>query len=444
MSAPAIRSETGRLQSCILCAPGRELDAMVPRHIQALRQSQAAEGELTQGDQWQPNPDYLLFDDLVLLPQLASEHAQLQAVIAAATGDRQCLDFRDLLDQVLQLPGVRGSLTEEILDLELQLGADPGQLGLARGRLGELAPHELSEALLSGLDPRDDAEILGGPCPNVLFARDLWAVVGQQLVLGYPRARARKRDGVLARCVARHHPRLAGAQLLDIRADHRGRPGGLAPEELIDDRCVEGGDVLVVTPDTVLIGIGERTTLRGALAVARGLQGQGFRHVLGVQLPLARAMMHLDTVMTFVDRGLALAYLPALQGPEALRVVDLLDGGRALPYGVDRALQEAGSPVEWVPCGGSDPRAAAREQWSDGANAVCLAPGRIVLYGRNTATLRELNRRGFEVLTPAQFIANAEWLLQGGRRFVVALGGSELSRGRGGPRCLTLPLLRAG
>lgn len=443
MSAPAIRSETGRLQSCILCAPGRELDAMVPRHIQALRQRPAAPGE-TPGEEWQANPDYLLFDDLVLLPQLASEHAQLQAVIAAATGDRQCLDFRDLLDQVLQLPGVRGALTEEILDLELQLGATPGQLGMARGRLDELAPHELGEALLSGLDPRDDAEILGGPCPNVLFARDLWAVVGQQLVLGYPRARARKRDGVLARCVARHHPRLADAQLLDIRADQRGQPGSLARDELVDDRCVEGGDVLVVTPDTVLIGIGERTTLRGALAVARGLQGQGFRHVLGVQLPLARAMMHLDTVMTFVDRGLALAYLPALQGPEALRVVDLLDGGRALPYGVDRALQEAGSPVEWVPCGGSDPRAAAREQWSDGANAVCLAPGRIVLYGRNTATLRELNRRGFEVLTPAQFIANAEWLLQGGRRFVVALGGSELSRGRGGPRCLTLPLLRAG
>lgn len=444
MSALGIRSETGRLQACILCAPGRELDAMVPRHIQALRQKPAGVDEASGAEEWQPNPDYLLFDDLVLLPQLASEHAQLQAVIAAATGEKHCLDLRDLLDQTLQLPGVRGELTAEVLELERQLGAGPQQLQRAGERLGELAPHELREALLSGLDPRDDAEILGGPCPNVLFARDLWAVVGQQLVLGYPRARARKRDGVLARCVARHHPRLASAQLLDIRGDDGGRPGGVSDDELRDERCIEGGDVLVVTPDTVLVGIGERTTLRGALALAEGLQRQGFRHVLGVQLPLARAMMHLDTVMTFVDRGLALAYLPALHGPEGLRVVDLLQGGRALPYGIDRALQEAGAPVEWVPCGGSDARAAAREQWSDGANAVCLAPGRIVLYGRNTATLRELNRRGFEVLTPAQFIANAEWLLQGGRRFVVALGGSELSRGRGGPRCLTLPLLRAG
>ena len=115
-----------------------------------------------------------------------------------------------------------------------------------------------------------------------------------------------------------------------------------------------------------------------------------------------------------------------------------------MPYGLEQALELAGAPMEWIACGGHDPRAAAREQWSDGANAVCLAPGRIVLYARNTATLRELNRRGFEVLTPAQFIANADLLLQGGRRFVVALGGSELSRGRGGPRCLTLPLARAG
>lgn len=413
---------------------------MVPRHIEALRRTGPRDGP----DVWQANPDYLLFDDLVLLPQLKAEHAQLQAVIAAATGDRQCLDFRELLEQVLPLPGVRGALVEEVLDLEQQLGAPMERMASARARLDELAPHELAETLLSGLDPRDDAEILGAPCPNVLFARDLWAVVGQNLVLGYPKARARKRDGVLARCVARHHPSLAQAQLLDIRMDQRGRPGGLAPDELQEERCVEGGDVLVVSPDTVLIGIGERTSLAGALAVAGPLRERGYRQVLGVKLPLARAMMHLDTVLTFVDRGLALAYLPALQGPEPLQMLDLGDGGKLLPYGLEQALQLAGSPVEWIACGGNDPRAAAREQWSDGANAVCLAPGRIVLYGRNTATLRELNRRGFEVLTPAQLIANADLLLQGGRRFVVALGGSELSRGRGGPRCLTLPLARAG
>lgn len=440
MTLPAIHSETGRLLACVLCAPGRELDAMVPRHIEALRRTGPPSGP----ESWQANPDYLLFDDLVLLPQLKSEHAQLQAVIAAATGERQCLDFRELLEQVLQQPGVRGALLEEVLDLERQLGAPTARVALARGRLSELAPHELAETLLCGLDPRDDSEILGAPSPNVLFARDLWAVVGQNLVLGYPRARARKRDGVLARCVARHHSQLAQAQLIDIRLDQRGRPGAVAPDELLDERCIEGGDVLVISPDTVLIGIGERTTLTGALAVARALVDRGYRQVLGVQLPLARAMMHLDTVLTLVDRGLALAYMPALQGPDALRVVDLSDAGKPLPYGLEQALQLAGAPVEWIACGGHDPRAAAREQWSDGANAVCLAPGRIVLYGRNTATLRELNRRGFEVLTPAQFIANAELLLQGGRRFVVALGGSELSRGRGGPRCLTLPLARAG
>lgn len=422
-----VTSETGQLRACALWGPGSEFDAMAPDHIAPLRLGRHG---------WEPNPDYLLFDDLVLLDHLRQEHAILRAVVAAATGERNCLDLRDMLTSVLAERVARGEIVEQVLDMEAQLGTPAPQLRHARQRLDDLTPVELSAALVTGLDPDDERALLAAPSPNLLFARDLAAVVGNSLVLSYPRARARKRDGIIARGIARHHPRLAGAQVIDIRL------GDDSPSEAVDDRTVEGGDVLVVAKDLVLVGLGERTSERGALLLAAALHARGIANVWGVRLPHQRATMHLDTVMTWIEPGRALAWLPGLGGDQA-QVVDLVAGGQPIGRDVRALLEARGRALDLVPCGGADPRAGAREQWSDGANAVCLGPGRIVLYGRNRATLRELNRRDYQVLSPDEFIANADLLMLGDRRWVVALPGSELSRGRGGPRCLTLPLQRA-
>ncbi len=431
--APEITSEIGRLTACVLCAPGPEHDAMAPDHISPLRLGPYG---------WESNPDYLLFDDLVLLPQLQAEHAALRRLVAAFTGDRNCLDLRDLLGHVLALPAARAEVIEEVLDLEGQLGLAGPRLAHARAALADLSAADLCHALVAGADPESGAAILSYPAPNLLFARDLLAVVGSAVVLGWPRSRARKRDGILARAIARHHPRLRDAARIDIRAD---RPG-LSPAELDDERCLEGGDVLVLRSDLVLIGIGQRTTLPAALRLAALLRERGVRQVIGVVLPVARATMHLDTVVTMVDRDLVLAFPPALAGGagdlDAVGLVDLHADACPIAGPLPSVLSERGLQVAVVPCGDGDPRAALREQWSDGANAFCLVPGGIVLYGRNGATLRALNRHGFAVLSPEFVIDNAERLAAAGERFVVALPGSELSRGRGGPRCLTLPLAR--
>jgi arginine deiminase len=121
----------------------------------------------------------------------------------------------------------------------------------------------------------------------------------------------------------------------------------------------------------------------------------------------------------------------------------LLADGQAMGCDLPAILDRRGKPMQTVACGDGDPIAAAREQWTDGANAFCLGPGRIVLYARNQATLRALNRVGFEIVTAEDFIRNAALWMQGRRRFVVAVSGFELSRGRGGPRCLTLPVRRS-
>ena len=426
-------SEIGRLQACVLSAPGPEHDAMLPAHIAPLRLGPYG---------WQANPEYLLFDDLVLLPQLQAEHAVLRGLVAAFAGERGTFDFRTMLGQVLADPACRAGIVNEVLDLDGQLGAPGPQLVRARARMADLAPLELTYALTAGCDPEDGSTLLTGPVPNLLFARDLWAVVGDALVLGYPRTRARKRDGVLARWVAQRHPACKALAVLDIRG---GPLPGISMAELDDERCVEGGDVLVLRHDLVLIGVGERTTLTAALRLAELLHARGVSHVLGVILPVARATMHLDTVMTAVDSDLLLVYPPTLGGGDPLQavaLVDLLQQGCAIEAPLPAALAERGVRAAMVPCGDGDPRAAEREQWSDGANALCLCPGGVVLYGRNTATLRALNRAGFEIVQPSYAMDNAELLVQRGDRFVVALHGSELSRGRGGPRCLTLPLAR--
>lgn len=428
MSAQAgIPNETARLMTCALFGPGDELDRMLPRHLEPYIHAPADSGVASE---LRENPDYLLFDDLVLLPLLRDEHAELAAVIRAVTGPQGCLDIRAMAAEVLSQPEVAAAVLDQAL-------ADPQLTPLARMqgkvRLEKERGIRLVEALIQGVAPGTETPVFSGPAPNLLFARDLWARVGDAIVLGHPRHPARRRDGVISRAIAKHHRQFADVPLIDL---HEG-------EKLTAGICLEGGDVLVAGPNLVLVGHGPRTTLRAAEMLAARLPASV--EVLGVRLPFKRATMHLDTLLTFVDSNAVLAFTPAFDPQtaegERCEVTDLRTG-RVLGPDLPAILGDRLGGIEVVACGDGDPVAAVREQWTDGANAVCLAPGRIVMYTRNTRTLRALNRAGFEVMNPAQFAVNADLYLRGDRRLVVAVGGAELSRGRGGPRCLTLPISR--
>lgn len=432
-----IWSETGALTTCATFAPGAEFDCMVPAHIEAL----AADAQ----GQYQPNPDYLLFDDLVQLSLLQSEHAQLTAVIRAVTGAQQQLDLRAMLVEILADKQAAAEIAQQVLALEDQIETDEARRQLARERLRDRTPGDWATILLSGVDPHDNVRVLRWPLPNWLFARDLWAVVGEAVIVGYPRSRSRKRDGILARALLKYHPLLRDMPALDIR-QAAGTTAGVAAKEMDCDICVEGGDILVISPQLVLIGIGVRTTERAGVALAQLLRARGVTRVLGVYLPAKRATMHLDTVFTLLDRDACLVFAPIFdeKSPrnERVRIVDLAEPAVDLGCDLPNIVGQFAHRLDVIACGDGDAIAALREQWTDGANAFCLGPGRVVLYGRNTRTLQALNRAGFEVMQPEQFVANADLLMQGTRRLVVALTGAELSRGRGGPRCLTLPLAR--
>ncbi|MEC8024170.1 MAG: arginine deiminase family protein [Myxococcota bacterium] len=413
----AIHDEISQLESIIIHEPGNEMNRMHPVHLEGFRESD--EGQL------QPNPDYLLFDDLVYLPRLRAEHAEIVEVLRATCGHHNVHRVGDLLRRTLHDPVARAAAVDRILFDEAH---DRGSSWTNRqlDYLRQTDPDDLLRTLFRGTTA-DGTSMFQHPLPNLMFARDLGAVVGSHVLLTYARHPARKREMTLARTLFTQ----LGLPIIDIGDD-------------VENPALEGGDILFAGPNQVLIGVGERTAYESAAAAAARLNQAGIAKTHLVFLRVHRSTMHLDTAFTFVSHDACLVYAPQLLNPGAAQIVTIEKGKEYKRTGtLLDVMDEEGIHLDPISCGGADPVSQAREQWSDGANAFALAPGRILLYARNEQTLRTLNAQGFQIVSPQEFCRNAALFLQPGRRLVIAIEGYELSRGRGGPRCLTLPLRRA-
>ena len=241
----------------------------------------------------------------------------------------------------------------------------------------------------------------------------------------------------------------------------RGVAGGLAfadPVALPEAHsAIEGGDVLVLSPEVLMIGCSERSYPQTIEYLARDVLFPSFpmlQVVYVVMLPERRSMMHLDTVLTQIDRGMFLGHAPLLQhslDDGGAGVVSLAPGRspqlREHQSVLDVLRESFGEGTQLVACGGSELLHQEREQWTDGANALCLAPGKLLLYNRNVKTIGALKDLGFEHirLSTVQSPEQRRELVHTGmlaERTVFGFSGSELSRGRGGGRCLTMPLVR--
>ena len=418
--ALSVHSEIGRLRRVLIHKPGPEIDTMVPEMMSDL-----------------------LFDDILFGRKAQEEHDAFRGVLERA--GVEVLEAQDLLADVLEDSGLR---SDAVARLERRYGL----AGSARRRLGECSPPELAAVMVAGLRSLDEKEerqrrfFALPPVPNYFFQRDPQFVLGDRAVIASMASEAREREPMLARLIFQHHPDLAGEgppALLDRPVfggpDHD-------PEAMLP--TVEGGDVLVPGPNVVLVGRSERTNRRGIEALAEVLKGEqsAFEYLVVVELPRQRSFMHLDTVFTFVDRGECLAHEPVMLPGRAqsahASVVDLNAERLAfrLCDSVAEALDEVGIETEIIPCGGSDRINQEREQWTDGANAFAIEPGVILLYERNHETAEELERRGWRLLTEEDVLAGVPVVGRG--KTAVTFLGPELSRARGGPRCMTMPLER--
>jgi arginine deiminase len=415
-----VTSEIGRLRRVLVHEPGLEVDRMVPSMMEDL-----------------------LFDDILFGERARDEHGQFRRLLQVL--GIEVIESADLLRETLADGDARDWLWRMLLpqlppDLR---GAVPGDAD------------EMEAAVVGGwLTDGDSGGVEVGdvfrlaPLPNWCFQRDPQVVLGDGVVFSAMATPARWREGILARTIFRFHPVLRSTPV--IHDPMRPEPGH---EEFFGFHRprLEGGDVLVLSPDIVAVGVSERTNTLAVDSLARGLarMADGPRWLEVVHLPRRRAYMHLDTVFTPADRDVALAFPPVIggTGPQLADTyeVDLRSGDLTPRHRgcLLDALRGRGLALELLPCGGSDAVAQQREQWTDGANTLALAPGVITLYDRNVATADELARRGWRVVDAEDvLLGRDEVTLDDGGRICLLLPSHEISRARGGPHCLSHPLVR--
>jgi arginine deiminase len=391
-----VNSEVGTLRVVILHRPGAELQRLTPR-----------------------NNDALLFDGLPWVSRAQQEH-DVFADLLRSRGVEVLL-VSDLLTEALasgaaRMHGISAAVDARRLGLPLaqELSAylrtlDATELGhvmTAGMTFNELPFGENEFSLVRRMHHGGDFVI--DPLPNLLFTRDSSFWIGPRVAITSLALPARVRETSLTDLIYAHHPRFLG-----VRRAYESRS---AP--------VEGGDVLLLAPGVVAVGVGERTTPAGAEALARSLFDDGLAHtVLAVPIAQERAQMHLDTVCTMVDADAVVMYPNIVDSLSAFTISQRGSGvtiSSAAPF-VDAAADAMGIGKLRVIDTGLDPVTAEREQWDDGNNTLALAPGVVVAYERNVETNTRLADSGIEVLP---------------------IAASELGTGRGGPRCMSCPAAR--
>lgn len=416
-----VTSEIGRLRKVLMHEPGPEVDRMVP-----------------------PMMEELLFDDILFGDRARDEHRRFRRLLQLL--GIEVLEANDLLVKALSDEQVRAWLWARLrpeAPHALRAGSPPptAEQAVATAITGLLADDGCR-----GIEIGDLFEL--PPLPNWCFQRDPQVIMGEGVVYAAMATAARWREGLLSRCIFHFHPDFADTSvILDPLREARESGQFLGPHR----PRLEGGDVLVLSPEVVAIGVSERTNAVAVELLAEALAGRqaGPRWLEVVHVPARRAYMHLDTVFTPVDRDAALVFAPVIcgDGPHLAEVYEIdLDSSDLVPRHrgcLLDALRQRSLELEPLPCGGNDPVAQQREQWTDGANAFALAPGVIVLYDRNLATAHTLDDFGFRVIQAEDVLLGREEVsLESSERVCLLIDSHEMSRARGGPHCLTHPLER--
>lgn len=396
-------SEIGRLRTVMLHRPGRELENLMPEYLERL-----------------------LFDDIPYLKVAQEEHDAFAQCLR--DNGVEVLYLADLVAQTMEEPSVREELVEQFLD-EADLNKHRIR-EILRDYFAEMDNRTLVDTMMAGVrksDVRsfetgkladymrfrsDDYPFLIDPMPNLYFTRDPFATIGTGVSLHRMHTVTRNRETLFGKFIFQYHPKYKDVP----KWYDRGETSSL-----------EGGDILVLSKEVIAVGISQRTQEDSIDKFAHTVLSisKTFKKILAFDIPKTRSFMHLDTVFTMVDRDKFTVH-PNILHEITVFVLELVDGKVRVKEEQGRLediLKEhlGLSSVTLIKCGNDSPIDAAREQWSDGSNTLAIAPGEVVVYGRNYVTNRILEENGIKIHT---------------------IPCSELSRGRGGPRCMSMPFVR--
>ena len=402
-----VTSEIGRLKTVLLHRPGEEIENLTPALL-----------------------DRLLFDDIPYLKVAREEHDAFAKtlrdngvevlyleVLAAETMDTDNNLKDKFISEFIDEAGVQSEgLKEALIKYFNSFSTNKEMIDkmMAGVRKEELKDYH-RESLYDQVN--NVYPFVCDPMPNLYFTRDPFATIGHGITLNHMRTDTRNRETIFAKYIFRHHPRFEGKDI----------PFWFNRD---DKTSLEGGDELILSKEILAVGISQRTDSKSVEKLAKKLlyyKDTTFKTVLAFKIPVSRAFMHLDTVFTQVDYDKFTVH-PGIVGPLEVYAItkDPENDGHLIAVEECDTLENIlkkylKRDIELIKCGGGDEIIAAREQWNDGSNTLAIAPGEVVVYSRNYVTNEILEKEGIKLHV---------------------IPSSELSRGRGGPRCMSMPLIR--
>lgn len=402
-----VTSEIGRLKTVLLHRPGEEIENLTPDLL-----------------------DRLLFDDIPYLKVAREEHDAFAQTLREAGVEVLYLEVlaaeaietsnevkQQFISEFIDEAGVESERLKEALIEYFNSFSDNKSMVdkmMAGVRKEELKDYH-RESLYDQVN--NVYPFVCDPMPNLYFTRDPFATIGHGITLNHMRTDTRNRETIFAKYIFRHHPRFEGKDV----------PFWFNRDE---KTSLEGGDELILSKEVLAVGISQRTDSKSVEKLARKLlyyPDTSFKTVLAFKIPVSRAFMHLDTVFTQVDYDKFTVH-PGIVGPLEVYAItkDPEKDGQLIAVEECDTLENIlkkylKRDIELIKCGGGDEIIAAREQWNDGSNTLAIAPGEVVVYSRNYVTNEILEKKGIKLHV---------------------IPSSELSRGRGGPRCMSMPLIR--
>jgi len=370
---PEIFSEIGPIEKVYVYSPGEEHNLVLPSDVQPF---------LVEKNNIVTNKDFLLFDDIIDLKNAKDQHETFMDVINLYKKD-SCIDIR-----------------KSFLDISK------------------------NENISSEF-----------PLINLMYPRDIAAIIGNQIYLTSSSSIVRKTENFLSKSFFINQPEYKECEIIDFKKVGKGL-------------SLEGGDIFVINSNIVLIGISERTSKEAIDLIVPYIFNQSFEHVIAIDLPKERAMMHLDTIFTQISYNEGILFNHKNYNINQLSVYFASKSSKSTKlikhkFNFINLLNDLGLKI--ISCGGKQDNFKLREQLTDGANSFVLEPGKIIMYNCNDYTILELEKNGYKHISSQSFYTDPltfEKVLRSDSKVVISINGSELVKGRGGPRCMTLPIKR--